>query len=241
VLRALASGTDRTLLGKAAFAGEATVSPGLFPALMKDYPVPAPTPGGNFGEAKRLLDGDGWQAGPGGTRTKAGRPLAFTLLTVCDSDPRQVEQAELVRQWALLGAAVTPDCAPRGSFFAPRAQGGVLARGAFDIALYSNTWLPDPDAWAPFGAGSGAFNFGHCSNPALDQDFAAGAATLDPGRRRAAYRDAAGRWLQALCSIPLYEWPSVIRRSTRLHGFEPNPIAGMDSWNAADWWLSPAP
>jgi peptide/nickel transport system substrate-binding protein len=245
-LRALVLGIDRTALDRAAFGGEAAITPGLYPALLKDYSVTGPAPGGSSAEAKALLDGDGWRAGPDGTRIKAGRPLAFTLLTVCDSDPRQAEQAELVRQWGQLGAAVTAGCEPRAGFFAGYAQGGVLARGGFDIALYSNSWQPDPDAWAPFAttaampgpANPSGLNWESCSDPRLDQDFAAGEATLDPAKRQASYRDAAGRWLLAGCSIPLYEWPSVVRRSTRLHGFEPNPIAGLDSWNAADWWLS---
>ena len=196
--------------------------------------------------ARQALDGDGWKAGSDGVRSKAGRRLAFTLLTVCDSEPRQVEQTELVRQWAEAGFAVGTACQPRTTFFGSFAKGGTNATGAFDMSLYSNTWEPDPAAWAPFAAATempsaanpGGRNWSRCQDNRLEQDFAAGAAILDPVKRRSAYRDAAAEWLRYGCTIPLFEWPSVVQVTSRLHNFAPDPTLAMDTWNASDWWLS---
>ena len=226
ILAALAAVIDRAALDEAAFDGAATVSSGLFPPFLAGYPAP-PDAGPALADAIAVL--------------RASRP-AFTLLTVCDSAPRQVEQAELIRQWSAAGATVSAACAPRARFFA---RDGPNATGAFDMSLYSSTWEPDPSAWAPFAVSSeipaaanpGGANWSRCQDPRLDQDFATGASTLDVGRRRAAYQDAAGEWLRYGCTIPLYLWPSVVQRTARLHNFTPNPTLGMDTWNAADWWL----
>ena len=226
ILAALAVAIDGKALGEAAFAGAATAGPGLFPALLKDA-QPVGT-GPSLTEARAIL--------------AASKP-AFTLLTVCDSAPRQVEQGELVKQWNAAGATVSAACAPRARFFA---RDGPNAIGAYDMSLYSNTWEPDPAAWAPFAVSSnvpsagnpGGLNWGRCQDPRLDQDFAAGGSTLAAGKRRAAYLDAAAEWLRYGCTVPLYLWPSVIQRTNRLHNFSPNPTLATDTWNAADWWLS---
>jgi len=204
LLQTLAASVDRGALNSAAFNGSATVATGLFPTPLEQYDAALPPPHGS----------------------SLGRSIAFSLLATCDDQVRQVEQAELVRQWSRLGAAVSADCEPRATFLAR------LARGDFQMALLSNAWEPDPSSWAPF-----ATSFG-CLDPVLDQDFAAGGATLDPTVRRTAYRAAASEWLRQACSFPLYQWPAVVQGSTRLHGFEPNPVLGLDSWNAAGWWLS---
>lgn len=216
VLRALDEAIDRPALNAAAFGGAASLTPGLFPAALTGYGA-AVAPRRDLADARRIL---------------GGRRPAFTLLTVCDSAPRQLEQAELVRQWAEAGAAVTATCAPRAEFFA---GDGPNARGAFDMALYSSGWAPDPAAWASLATGPG--NWSRCQDPLLERDFGAGAATLDPVRRRTAYADAEAEWLRYRCTLPLYEWPSVVERPGRLHNFEPDPTLSTDSWNAADWWL----
>ena len=219
ILAALAAVLDRKALATAAFDGHATLSAGPFPPLLAGFSAPA-EPGITPAEAGALI--------------AATRP-AFTLLTPCDSAPRQVEQNELVRQWDAAGAKVSADCTPRGRFFA---DDGPNASGGFDMSLYSNTWLPDPSAWAPFAASSSGRNWSRCQDALLDQDFAAGAATLAAAKRRAAYLDAAAEWLRYVCTIPLYQWQSVVQATARLHNFAPNPAPAMDTWNAADWWLS---
>jgi peptide/nickel transport system substrate-binding protein len=243
VLQALRDATDRSALDAAAFGGRSTITPGVFPALLG---LGATPPRRDLAAARQALDGDGWTAGPDGVRVKAGRRLAFTLLTVCDSEPRQLEQSELIRQWAEAGFVVSGACQPRAAFFGSFAKGGTNSAGAFDLSLYSNTWEPDPAAWAPFALASeipsaanpAGRNWGRCQDPALERYFTAGSASLVTTRRGTAYLDGAAEWLLYGCTIPLVEWPSVIERTDRLHNFAPNPTLSMDTWNAQDWWLS---
>jgi peptide/nickel transport system substrate-binding protein len=246
VLRALSEAIDRPALNDAAFGRAAAITPGLFPALLRSFADPSLSPQPRaLADARKVLDGDGWKVGTDSFRSKAGRRLEFTLLAPCDSAPRQTEQAELVRQWAELGALVKASCAPRAEFFATFPQKGVNATGRYDLSLYSNTWEPDPSAWAPFGESSQipsvanpfGQNWNRCQDPAIDRAFSAGGSTLDFGQRRQAYLDGATAWLKYGCTIPLFDWPEVVQRSGKLHNFTPNP-GSVDSWNAADWWLS---
>jgi ABC-type transport system substrate-binding protein len=155
-----------------------------------------------------------------------------------------VEQAALVKQWAELGAQVTASCRSRAEFFASYPQKGANAAGRFDLSLYSNTWEPDPSAWAPFGESSqipsssspSGLNWNRCQDPAIDRAFAAGGSTLDFAQRRQAYLEGASAWLRYGCTIPLFDWPEVVQRSGKLHNFTPN-AGSVDTWNAADWWL----
>ena len=244
VLQALSEATDRSALDTVAFGGRSTITPGLYPALLGLGSATPPRRA--LDAARQALDGDGWKAGSDGIRSKAGRRLAFALLTVCDSEPRQLEQSELARQWAEAGFAVSSTCQPRAIFFGSFAKGGTNATGAFDMSLYSNTWEPDPAAWAPFALASeipssanpAGRNWGRCQDTALERYFIAGSATLTASRRGTAYLDGAAEWLLYGCTIPLVEWPSAIERTDRLHNFAPNPSLSMDTWNAADWWLS---
>jgi peptide/nickel transport system substrate-binding protein len=246
VLQALSEALDRQALNDAAFGRAAAITPGLYPVLMRSFadPSPAPPPRA-LADARKVLEGDGWKPGSDSVRVKAGRRLEFTLLAPCDSAPRQVEQAALVKQWAELGAQVTAACRPRAEFFAAYPQKGANAAGRFDVSLYSNTWEPDPSAWAPFGESSqipstsnpSGLNWNRCQDPAIDRAFAAGRATLDFGQRRQAYLDAAAAWLRYGCTIPLFDWPEVVQRTGKLHNFTPN-AGSVDTWNAADWWLS---
>ena len=57
------------------------------------------------------------------------------------------------------------------------------------------------------------------------------------GGQPADFKRPAAAWLSYGCTIPLFDWPEVVQRSSKLHNFTPN-AGSVDTWNAADWWLS---
>lgn len=99
--------------------------------------------------ARRTLDQDGWAAGPDGVRVKNGRRLAFTLTTTSDQQLRATERDIVVSGWRKLGADVTSRDFPVAALFGSFDQGGVLARGQYEAALWS--WLVPPDPDSEFG------------------------------------------------------------------------------------------
>lgn len=232
VLEALDRALDRPALVEAELNSQGRPSRALFPTSLRGWADPAaPGPARDLEGARQLLDGDGWKAGTDGLRQKGGRKLQFQLLAACGTPAAAQELGILKQQWQDLGAALDTGCQPRSQFFGQTNPGG-----RFDMTVYSNQWLPDPDAWAVVGASASSWN--RCQDPKLDAELAAGAATLDAAKRQAAYLALQREWLAYHCTLPLYEWPEVRQVGGAVHNFAPSPGPGQDVWNAADWWLS---
>ena len=88
VRKAISAAIDRRRIIDAALAGYATPA---FGAVPPDNPLAlAPTPS-NAASADSLLDAAGWKRGSDGRRTRDGKPLSFTLITVGSGD-NAVEQ-----------------------------------------------------------------------------------------------------------------------------------------------------
>ena len=88
VRRAVAAAVDRKRIIDAALAGYATPAYGPVPP---DNPLAVTPSPPSVRATDSLLDAAGWSRGPGGRRTKNGKPLTFTLLTVGSGD-NAVEQ-----------------------------------------------------------------------------------------------------------------------------------------------------
>jgi ABC-type transport system substrate-binding protein len=249
VLQALSLAIDRQALAGQALGVDlgATVSRGLFPSVLRAYAdssSAAPRP--DLEAARKLLEDAGWRAsGSDPVRTRAGRRLEFQLLGVCGSASSQRELEYLKAAWAFLGAAARTACASRAQLFGSYQSGGIGATGAFDMTLFSNSRLPDPEAWAagadpaqvPSASLPGGQNWNRCRDSALAAEFAKGVATIPPAGRRSPYLRAQREWLAYHCTISLFEWPLVRQASGQAHNFRPGPQPGLETWNAADWWL----
>jgi peptide/nickel transport system substrate-binding protein len=247
LLEAIDRATDREALDRDAFGGLARASRSLFPAAMRAWADPtAGGPARDLDGARRLLDEDGWKAGADGVRVKAGRRLDFQLLAACSTLTAARELAILRQQWLEAGISARTECRQRPLFFAGFPDHGTNASGAFDMTVYSNAWTPDPAAWAAFGASAqipspetpAGGNWNRCRDPELDRRLAAGEATLDAGKRQAAYLGLQREWLAYRCTITLFELPEVRQVAGRLHNYTAGAGIQSDNWNAVDWWLS---
>lgn len=196
-------------------------------------------------EARRLLDHDGWAPGPDGIRIKAGRRLAFTLSTTAEMALRADEEDVLVAGWRRLGAEVTIQNYPSTQLFAGFDQGGVLARGGYDAAIWAWIMPSDPDSEfgtlhssrMPAPGRNGSQNYSRCHDGAVDQALDQGRATLDQVQRGAAYRAFQAAYVTARCEMPLYRRLAVGVVSPGLRNFALNPGPGGSTWNLADWWV----
>jgi peptide/nickel transport system substrate-binding protein len=88
VRKAISAAIDRKRIIDAALAGYATPAYGPAPP---DNPLALVVPAATPGEADSLLDAAGWTRAADGHRTRGGKTLAFTLLTVGSGD-NAVEQ-----------------------------------------------------------------------------------------------------------------------------------------------------
>jgi ABC-type transport system substrate-binding protein len=166
-------------------------------------------------------------------------PLHLTLELAIAGDWRRSDDAAVQIADDLLRAGVTVRIRSyaEATFWGPRASGGILEAGRYDLALTS--WSPalDPDRSYLFDCAaqppSGGNSMGWCDR-AYDRDEAAGAAVYETAARAAHYRAAGDLLASDVPVIPLGLERSVYAVAPRLRGFRPNPLA-RDFWNAWEW------
>jgi peptide/nickel transport system substrate-binding protein len=233
VLDALDLALDRSELVRQAQDGAGQPARGVFPRALSAFvqgTLLSSLP--KLDAARRTLDRAGWTLGGDGVRVKDGRRLEFSLLTPCESHLAHATAQVLVAEWQEVGAAVAATCRPRDAFLK------AASTAAFDMLLASNGWGPDPGSPSALAAETGGQNTGSCHDEQLEAAMRRGADTLDPAGRRTAYAQAEKEWLAYHCTIPLFEVASVSQVPVRLHNFAPSPALGLETWNAADWWIS---
>ncbi len=106
--------------------------------------------------ADAALDAAGWQRGPDGVRAKNGVPLGLTYVQFPESQTgvrvATVVQSELEAR----GMRVTIKSLSNAQLFLPRAQGGTLASGKFDLAYVPWPMGADPDDSSLLACGGSA-------------------------------------------------------------------------------------
>ncbi len=240
---ALARGLDRRALADRVLGGRAPLAEGPISSLVAWVPRPPGYPT-DPAAARRELDAEGWAVGAGGIRVRAGQPLQLTLVTTADSPLRASEADAIAASYRTLGVDVRVQAVPADQLFAGYPS-GVLARGAFQAALWSWVVPPDPDglfavldsAEVPSAARPAGQDFGRCRSREIDAALADGRVTLDRAHRADAYRRFEIAYQAAGCEVPLFQRLDVGLAARRLHNFAPNPTAAGNTWNVADWWL----
>ncbi len=232
---ALMLGVDRTAVIRNVLHGRVTAAEGPVSPAITWVPRPAPLRL-DAAAARQELEADGWIAGPDGVRKRDGKPLAFTLVTTSDSPLRAAEADALAGSWRQLGADVKLQAAPPDVLFGAPSRPGSLAGGGYQAGLWAWNTSPDPDGLRGLFASGSPANYARCASPEVDGALASGAASLDRGKRSAAYQSLAAAYQSARCETPLFWRLDVGLAAKRLHNFAPNPSAAGNTWNVADWW-----
>jgi len=184
--------------------------------------------------ARRSLDAAGWRPGADGVRVKAGKRLAFVMITTTGSTGERLIALQLQQSLRAAGMSLTIKSYPYNQVFA---YDGPIYKGDYDISTYSTSiaWDPDVafylgcDAWFPKGENI----FRYCDRD-LDGYERAGLATDDPAARATAYRAASRIIWETVPYLPIYQLRRVTARSPDLQDFSVNPSA-TPWWNAWQW------
>jgi peptide/nickel transport system substrate-binding protein len=179
----------------------------------------------------RVLDSLGWKRGADGIRARAGKRLAFSLMTPSSSAIRSKLAVLLQEQWRRAGADVRIESLEANTF------GGRMEDRKFDAAL--NAWHIDPtpssvrEEWASSEIKKGGYNETSYRSPAFDAVIDSAVKEANPAQSVKLYRRAYGILTDDAPAMWIYELRNV-------HGVSPRiRVAGIrpDAWWAdlADW------
>jgi peptide/nickel transport system substrate-binding protein len=212
------------------------------PSLVYDAGIHLPAY--NPGEARRLLAEAGWSPGVGGLLSKQGQPFVLRLVTTSGNTLRAAVARRLQTDLRAIGIQVGLAFYDLGSFFGTYDRGGILASGAYDLAMFGYANAPDPDdeydvfhsSQIPGPAAPELGNYGRITDPVIDQALTQGRFTVPFTARIQAYHRFLERLAAQLYLIPLYTAVNIQIVSTSLRNVIGNPNTAENTWNIADWW-----
>jgi peptide/nickel transport system substrate-binding protein len=192
----------------------------------------------DFQAASKLLDAAGWRSGPGGMRSRAGKPLQIEFATVAGIVDRAQTQVLLQQDWKGLGIDTQVRTYLPALFFAPAQSGGIMLGGKFDVAL-SAYYLPslDPSREQFLSAddipprGNNAAFWHNARVTALERS---GAGTNDATVRKRCYDEIQRIVAREVPYVTMRWRGTVAMHKTELRGVAP-AIVGSTFWNVNQW------
>ncbi|HEU0001101.1 MAG TPA: peptide ABC transporter substrate-binding protein [Ktedonobacteraceae bacterium] len=196
--------------------------------------------------ARKLLAQAGWLPNAQGILIKQGKPFVVRLVTTADNPIRAATAALIQRDLQALGIQAQVQYYPLSSFFAVYSRGGILATGAFDLALFGYQNSPEPDdeygvfhsSQIPTAAQPGLGNYGHINDPIIDQALTLGRDSVPFAQRVQDYHRFLAQLASQVYLIPLYTEINIMTVSNRTQNVLPNPDVLKNNWNIADWWVN---
>jgi peptide/nickel transport system substrate-binding protein len=197
------------------------------------------------GRARQLLTRAGWLPGVGGqVYNKQGQPFVVRLVTVAGNVLRAAVARRIQRDLRAIGIRVELAFYDPGTFFGVYERAGILATGAYDLAMFGYANAADPDdeygvfhsSQIPDAANGGVGNYGRIADPVIDQALTVGRESVAFVARIQAYH----RFLERLASqvylVPLYTAIDVLVVRAGVRNVVGNPNTADNNWNIADWW-----
>ena len=200
----------------------------------------------NPAQAKALLAQAGWQLDVHGQLMRNGQSFNIRLVTT-SNNPLRAAVAHMIQQYlGMLGIQVTIASYPPGQFFAVYGRSGILATGAYDLALFTYANSPEPDdeyatyhsSQIPSATQPDTGNYAHVNDPIIDAALTAARYTVNFSERVKYYSQFLQRMADQVYVIPLYTDVNILTVNTHVQGVIPNPNIDENTWNISDWWLS---
>jgi len=190
--------------------------------------------GSALADARKLLARTPWKRG-------------FTLdFYTVQRQSRLAIMALVASQWRKIGVSVKEHSIPLGQLFTSWEQGGLLAHGAYQVALFAEVGGPNPDRLALLMESRYVDRDKQVHNASLNQNYAGirdkvidggfdrAISTYDHVSRRQGFRAVQRELNQQAYWVPLYYAPSVSTSNGRIAGFRPSPGA-LETWNVYAW------
>ncbi|MDQ2913977.1 MAG: ABC transporter substrate-binding protein, partial [Chloroflexota bacterium] len=222
--KAIALTVDRQELVDAVFAGRARVPRSyLVPPLWAAIDLGA-LPRPDREQARALLAASGYAAGNFGILQRGVERLILTIV-IAEGSVARAEAAQIVAgQIAAVGIAAEVRQLPL------REVEALIAAGAYDLAVVPELARDPQLATERY--------LGHVG-PWFDVLAAAARAAPDQTEGRALYAELQRLHLEAVASLPLYQYLSVDVAPRSLSGIRPTPHLSPLTWNASEWRFAP--
>lgn len=162
--------------------------------------------------AAQLLDEAGWVVGDDGVREKDGVRASLRFTTIAGDQVRGLYQQLIQQNLADIGIEVVIENLPSNSIFDPRAEGGILGLGDFDLMMSRDGYYPDPQAWIdiwttsfiPSDENPDGFSYAFRSDPEFDALADAARTEVDLEARNELIAQINDRFVDNVIAIPLY-------------------------------------
>jgi len=214
------------------------------PSLVYDASIP---PGRyDLAAAKALLAEAGWHPNAQGLLTRNAKPFSVRLMTTANN-PLRTAVARMIREdLRVLGIQITITSYPLGAFFAVYNRGGILATGAYDLALFSYANSPEPDdeyatyhsSQIPSATSPDLGNYARVADPVIDAALTAARNTVRFTERVKDYHQFLERLAAQVYILPLYTDVNILTIDGRAQEIIPNPNTANNTWNISDWWVA---
>ena len=188
--------------------------------------------------ARKMLDADGWQVGPGGIRMKRGVRLAFNLQTQTESSSGKAYNTLIQSEWHDIGADVGIKNEPTAQFFDNTAN-GTLQGGHYDVASFAWTSAADADdsaIYSPRNMAPKGQNAIFWNDPEVLRVMDDELSTIDQARRKRDFIIEQQRFAADVPSIVLFYRREAELYPSRMKGYVASPVISP-FWNPQNYSL----
>ncbi len=235
VRRAMAHAIDRDLIVNTLLDSLVTVVNGPIQPLSSAYEKNVTTYPYDPARARVLLDSAGWITGADGIRVKAGKRLAFTLITQSGFAIRENVSQTLQKQFRDVGIDASVRLIDGTSI------SSVWFKGDFDAMLHWWQQGADPEMTLFFASDRmppAGRNINYFKDDSLTAMLYASDRTADDQQRITLLKAAQRRLAVLIPELPLYNTAKVDAVPARLTGFTGNPTNAGPFWNVYQWQLT---
>lgn len=237
IRRALTLGTDRPAIIADVTHGFALAAEGDQPPFSWAHSPQRLQPAYDPLAAGQLLDAAGWRMDKDGVRRFRGRPLELVVASTAGSTSYRDVEEIMQQEWRRLGVVLVVKNAPDSVLYAPAADGGVLASGAFDVMVQGWFNGVDPDDSGTFSCADRApagDDYTRLCDPRIDAAERRALSTYDPAERARDYVLIQRQIAQDRPMIFLWYAKRVDAANVDLRGYRP-AHAVTTLWNTWDW------
>ena len=232
VRRALAAAIDRATISKKITLGRYPVTDSDQPQRSWAYDPRAKLPAYDPAAASRLLEEAGWHREAGGIRMKGGKRLALTYVQFPESTTGVRAATAIQLDLRAVGVDVQIKSVSNAQLFLPKSEGGLLAKGDFDLAYVPWPMGADPDD-SVLLACNGPSNYMRYCDRRVDALERHALSTYDRTLRRRDYARIQAIAARDVPIIYLFNPTYVYAYRDRLRNFAPSGFS--PTWNAWRW------